>query len=322
MNKYFEKIILESTNSKEIDKIQEIQELWGGYGKIFRYILSRSDLKSVIVKNVRLPDRGKKSRDSDISFQRKLKSYKVEMAFYKNWSKKCEENCRVADWYAFEWQNNEFLMVFEDLDLAGFKGRRSSVTWNEVKLCLKWLANFHATFMGEKPEGLWTKGTYWHLETRPDELRALKDIRLKNAAKKIDTKLNNCRFKTFVHGDAKLANFCFSEDKSSVAAVDFQYVGGGCGMKDVAYFIDSCLYDEECEALEKEILDFYFEELEKALKIREKGIDFNALEKEWRKLYPVAWADFYRFLKGWALGHYESKYSEGIINKVVESLNM
>ena len=201
------------------------------------------------------------------------------MAFYKNWSKKCEENCRVADWYAFEWQNNEFLMVFEDLDLAGFKGRRSSVTWNEVKLCLKWLANFHATFMGEKPEGLWTKGTYWHLETRPDELRALKDIRLKNAAKKIDTKLNNCRFKTFVHGDAKLANFCFSEDKSSVAAVDFQYVGGGCGMKDVAYFIDSCLYDEECEALEKEILDFYFEELEKALKIREKDIDFNALEK-------------------------------------------
>ena len=59
MNKYFEKIILESTNSKEIDKIQEIQELWGGYGKIFRYILSRSDLKSVIVKNVRLPDRGR-----------------------------------------------------------------------------------------------------------------------------------------------------------------------------------------------------------------------------------------------------------------------
>ncbi len=110
------------------------------------------------------------------------------------------------------------------------------------------------------------------LETRPDELRALKDIRLKNAAKNIDTKLNNCRFKTFVHGDAKLANFCFSEEKSSVAAVDFQYVGGGCGMKYVAYFIDSCLYDEECEALEKEILDFYFEELEKALKIEGKKI--------------------------------------------------
>ena len=41
------------------------------------------------------------------------------MEFYKNWSKKCNEGCRVADWYAFEWQNNEFLMVFEDLDLAG-----------------------------------------------------------------------------------------------------------------------------------------------------------------------------------------------------------
>jgi len=40
-----------------------------------------------------------------------------------------------------------------------------------------------------------------------------------------------------VHGDAKLANFCFSRDGKKVAAVDFQYVDGGCGMKDLSRII-------------------------------------------------------------------------------------
>ena len=117
--------------------------------------------------------------------------------------------------------------------------------------------------MGET-EGLWTKGTYWHLETRPDELRALKDIRLKML--KIDTNLiivdlNFCSWR------CKTCKLFFSEDKSSVAAVDFQ-VGGGCGMKDVAYFIDSCLYDEECEALERKFWIFTLKNLKS---IKDKG---------------------------------------------------
>ena len=68
----------------------------------------------------------------------------------------------------------------------------------------------------------------------------------------------NCKFKTIVHGDAKLANFCFSHDLSNVAAVDFQYVGGGCGMKDVAYFLGSCLNDQELRTTENELLDFTY----------------------------------------------------------------
>jgi thiamine kinase-like enzyme len=191
-----------------------------------------------------------------------------------------------------------------------------------MQLCLKWLANFHAAFMGEKPEDIWSQGTYWHLETRPDELKALKDMALKRAAKAIDRKLNSCRFKTFVHGDAKLENFCFSVDGNSLAAVDFQYVGGGCGVKDVAYFADSCLYDDECESWESDILNFYFGELKKALDRRQIDIDLEELEKEWRELYHVAWADFYRFIKGWAPGRYESRYSERVARKVIESLGM
>lgn len=319
-NKSFEKIILKSTDSRELYEVEEIQELWGGYGKILRYGLVGSDIKSVVVKNVCLPGRVGQSRGGNNSYMRKLKSYKVEMAFYKNWSSKCGNDCRVPGWYAFEWQNDEFLMVFEDLDTVGFNKRKREVSWNEIKLCLKWLADFHATFMEEKPENLWAKGTYWHLDTRPDELKALNDTALKGAAKAIDRILNNCTFKTFVHGDAKLENFCFSEKADNVAALDFQYVGGGCGMKDVAYFIDSCLYDDECESWETDVLDFYFKELKNALDIKQKNVEFNALEKEWRELYHVAWTDFYRFLKGWAPGRYESRYSERIAREVIVNL--
>jgi len=150
-------------------------------------------------------------------------------------------------------------------------------------------------------------------------LEVLEDIDLKRAANKIDDKLNNSVFQTFVHGDAKLANFCFSNDGEKVAAVDFQYVGGGCGMKDVAYFIGSCLHEEDSEQLEKPILHFYFSALKSAVKKQKKTIDMVALETDWRAMYPVAWADFHRFLKGWSPGHWKiNSYCERITREVIE----
>ena len=134
-------------------------------------------------------------------------------------------------------------------------------------------------------------GTYWHLATRPQELAALQDKNLKAAAQQIDHKLNNCHYKTIVHGDAKLANFCFSKE-GKVAGVDFQYVGGGCGMKDLAYFVGSCLSEGECEAQEEHILNTYFDYLQDVFR-RKRAL----VVQEWRPLYPVAWADFHRFFK-------------------------
>ena len=143
----------------------------------------------------------------------------------------------------------------------------------------------------------------------------LDDPRLREAAPIIDEKLNTCEYKTFVHGDAKLANFCFAED-GQVGGLDFQYVGGGCGMKDVAYFIGSCLNESECEHLEAQILDTYFERLQSEI-----GGRNEALEREWRSLYRVAWADFHRFIKGWSPGHWKiNSYSERITAEVINSL--
>jgi thiamine kinase-like enzyme len=175
--------------------------------------------------------------------------------------------------------------------------------------------------MGCAPEGLWEVGTYWHLATRPDELRALDDSKLKKAAAEIDARLSKASFKTLVHGDAKLANFCFSDNGGEVAAVDFQYVGGGCGMKDVAYFIGSCLDEQACEAKEEELLDCYFNYLREALGERQKPVDPNEVISEWRRLYHLAWADFHRFLKGWCPGHWKiNGYSERICREVYSQI--
>ncbi|MBV1910060.1 MAG: DUF1679 domain-containing protein, partial [Kangiellaceae bacterium] len=127
-----------------------------------------------------------------------------------------------------------------------------------------------------------------------------------------------------------LANFCFatnstnnnSNDSELVAAVDFQYVGSGCGMKDIAYFIGSCLYDEDCERFEQQLLDFYFSELRNALNARKtemiSKIDFSELEVEWREMYSLAWTDFHRFVKGWSPGHWKIHgYSERLAKEVI-----
>lgn len=315
MNSFFKSTILKSTGASSFIEKEIIQELWSGYGKIMRIDLENAPIESVVIKHVQIPSQRNHPRgwNTDIGHQRKVKSYEVETAWYKQYSKKSK--ARLPKCLAIETKEDEVLMVLEDLDQAGYSLRKRGLKWEEIAECLKWLAQFHASFIGESPADLWEVGTYWHLETRPNELAVLEDNKLKEAAPFIDKKLNSCEFKTFVHGDAKLANFCFSES-GKVAGLDFQYVGGGCGMKDVAYFIGSCLREEDCEQLEAQILDTYFEHLQNEMK--EKN---EALEAEWRSLYRVAWADFHRFLKGWSPGHWKlTSYNECVTSEVIKNL--
>jgi hypothetical protein len=323
MNNHFQSLILQSTGATSLVKIEIIQRLWSDYGEIIRYGLEGSELQRVVVKHVRLPDQTKHPRgwNTDLSHQRKIKSYQVETAWYRQWSHMCSAMCRVPRCLAFESQQDEMFILLEDLDHSGFPTRLSQVSMGDVKTCLSWLAHFHALFMGQSPDNLWEEGTYWHLATRPDELQALQDSSLKQAATIIDRTLRESPFQTFVHGDAKLANFCFSDDGKDVAAVDFQYVGGGCGMKDVVYFIGSCLDERQCQQHEVTLLDFYFDALKKALAIYHENINPNDVEHHWRPLYHVAWTDFHRFIKGWSPGHWKiNGYSEKIAREVILQL--
>ncbi|MEE9354400.1 MAG: phosphotransferase [Methylococcaceae bacterium] len=323
MNDSLLKLIQQTTDATEVSPIQDIQNLWSGYGSIVRYGLKGCSMDTVIVKQVNLSGSSAHPRgwNSDLSHQRKLKSYQVEVAWYDQWGKQCDKACRIPDCLGLSSHEDEILMILEDLDAVGFAERRSAVSIPEIYTCLSWLANFHATFMERQPTNLWSIGTYWHLATRPDELAALQDKALKEVAEPIDKMLQNSPFQTIVHGDAKLANFCFSQDGESVAAVDFQYVGGGCGIKDVAYFIGSCLDEVSCERLESQLLDFYFEAFGQALYQKHPTADATVIEQNWRTLYPIAWTDFHRFLKGWSPGHWKiNSYSERLAQEVITQL--
>jgi len=315
MTEKVEHFVLESTGAKAISHSELIQELWSSYGRILRVHLIEADHPSVVVKHVQWPTKQNHPRgwNSNFGHQRKLKSYQVESHWYQDYSKLSK--ARLPECYALKNDKDEVVFVLEDLKEAGFSLTKNRLTWSEFEACLAWLAKFHASYMGLKPDGLWENGSYWHLETRPDELAALDDQDLKAAAAMIDNKLNSAQYKCLLHGDAKLANFCFSPE-GEVAGLDFQYVGGGCGMKDLAYFVGSVFYEEDCEKLERKILDRYFHYLQKALSRAN-----PELEAEWRSLYHWAWADFHRFLKGWSPGHWKlNSYSERITREIIQSL--
>ena len=131
---------------------------------------------------------------------------------------------------------------------------------------------------------------------------------LKDNAQSLDQRLRKARFQTLLHGDAKPANFCWNS-QGDAAAVDFQYVGPGCGIRDVAYFLDGCLGESGCEDQAAGWLDFYFATLSQALDAHTSASD--AVEEEWRSLFPVAWSDFCRFEQGWGrpapLGAYSQR---------------
>lgn len=325
MDKEIEKRIVKAISAKAISQPETIQSLWSGYGEIVRYKVEGGERKSIVVKHVKLPDGGSHPRgwNTDFSHQRKVKSYEVETHWYQTYSKQCNEQCKVPECLYQEELEGELLIVLEDLNESGYALRKSSVSMEDIHACLTWLANFHATYLNQKPNKLWEVGTYWHLATRPDELDVMDDPLLKEAAPLVDQKLSECEYLTFVHGDAKLANFCFSSKGDTVAAVDFQYVGGGCGMKDVAYFIGSCIYEEECKKYEEPLLNYYFDALKKAIVEKNIEIDVEDLEQEWRALYPYAWTDFHRFLKGWSPDHWKlNSYSEKMARKVIKELGV
>ena len=311
--------IARATGAKTVDRGERIQSLWSGYGEIYRVHLSGARTRTAIVKSVKPPQR----RTSSASHVRKVNSYRVELAWYRDFAARCDDTCRVPvlfDGTISEGRPGAFegaLFVLEDLDPAGFsERRRRGPSPAEIDRCLSWLASFHARFLGTSPEGLWPRGTYWHLATRAEELAALDDDALRAAAPVLDQRLRDCDFQTFVHGDAKLANFCFGE--TSVAAVDFQYVGGGCGISDVAYFLGSC-WDDGFDPDERRHLDAYFAHLRRALP---SSADAEAIEREWRALYPIAAADYYRFFAGWAKEQWAHElHGQRVVRDVLRTLH-
>lgn len=322
MNPNFKDYLLKYMQAKSFSKKEHIQSLWSDYGSIDRYFLENENREQVVIKHIDIRQASSHPRGwhSNLSHQRKIRSYEVETTWYKQYAARCTRFCKVPKLIGAFKDGQEQWIVLEDLSLR-FPEKLTQVNLDQIKVCLHWLAHFHTTFLQETPENLWPIGSYWHLDTRPEEFEALEEGPLKKRAKQIDQLLNTCTYQTLIHGDAKLANFCFSADHQQVAAVDFQYIGKGCGIKDVMYFLSSCLSGAELAALEQELLDYYFSILQSATSSKLSQAEFQALEAEWRKLYAFAWADFVRFLLGWMPGHYKlHEYSLSQVEMVLKTI--
>lgn len=268
-----------------------VQSLWGGYGRLLRRATPEGATE--IVKDIRWPP-GK----GDRSHSRKVRSYEVEARWYGKWRDRVPEGCRTPACLGIEARPDGIVLAMEDLDRAGYHRRSSLRRKDELHEALRWLARFHGVFLGVAPDGLWKEGTYWHLATRPDELAAMPRGPLRDAAPELDRRLAGARFRTIVHGDAKPDNFCLGS-RGEVAMVDFQYVGGGCGMRDVAYLLD-CVHDEDFGGSSpRDALEVYFRELRASLTPAFAPCA-DEIEADWRALLPVAWLDFQRFLQGWS----------------------
>ena len=91
-------------------------------------------------------------------------------------------------------------------------------------------------------------------------------------------------------------------------------------MKDLTYFIGSCLDESDCAAQESELLNHYFDTFKTSVQTKHPTLAPAAIEAEWRDLFPVAWTDFHRFLKGWSPGHWKiNSYSERLARQTLSS---
>lgn len=298
--------VAEALNDPAVQLIAEIQPLWSGYGTCAR-VYSPKARRNLVAKVVmpKATTHHPKGWQSAHSHQRKLHSFAVETAFYEDIQPRLGPGCATAALVAHQRRGDHWLLVMEDLAAAGYTALPEVLTVAQCQTVLKWLAEFHACGLAMPSSALWERGTYWHLATRHAEWRAMADGPLKQYAQNISDTLHQCHWQTLVHGDAKVANFCYTPAMDDCAAVDFQYCGGGIGSQDVAYFLGSALSENDLLAHTEACLEVYFDHLNTALTPTLAADDRQALCEEWRRGYPLACADFHRFLAGWSPGHWK-----------------
>ena len=277
-----------------------LARLWAGMGYIYRVNVRGQHHHTRIVKHVHLPPSITSRGD-----QRKADSYQCEANFYQHVVPQLRDDHGVMLPQTFHVERGSdgrsILIVMSYVETI----KSAYLTPSRTKLVLSWLARFHAATWGEtsgrlvRTHGLQPIGTYWHLETRPDEHESMSNRgwegRLKKAARAIHERLQRDPCQCLVHGDVKDANllFCLEHNKESVVLCDFQYCGQGTPAQDLAYFF--CSSVEDLEEREEEYLSYYVAQLSDYLPpdIQAPTLDTMRDSLDW------AYCDFQRFLAGW-----------------------
>jgi hypothetical protein len=290
--------------------------LWAGTGHI---LMVSCRGKRFIVKQIRLSSKNPKASVGD---RRKAASYEVEANFYERLAVNLidEHGLRVPRPYHVERKKNEILLCLSYVHSNGHHSLEET-----SKAVLTWLATLHAATWGEEranrlvnDNGLQETGSYWHLNTRPEEHASMPDKgwegRLKLAARAIDERLKRDPLQCVIHGDAKDANVLWSaDDDDGVVLCDYQYTGKGPPSKDLAYFFCSSCDNLDGEEEEAVLLKFYLDRLSERLKAPP-----PTMQQLKESLY-LAYCDFHRFMSGW--GHWGSGAAEKRAKSVLYRLD-
>jgi len=257
---------------KCVTAVSQIATLWGGMGSIERLkyeIGEQGKTSSIIAKQIRC------SNPRSFGDKRKAASYKVEASFYgSDACRELSENCVCCKGlYTHDNGNGSITILMTPLPNPSLHTMEGEV----AKAAVRSVAMLHAHFWGGLRSsqaveniGLAAQGTYWYLDTRPDEFEYMDgrsgiSRKLKRAARGIDRALKNHQYQTICHGDLKACNMAISDDPSFVTFVDFQYLGKACPAKDLAYLFvcGMDVADNFEEQQEDGFLRLYIDELAK-----------------------------------------------------------
>ncbi|CAF1514018.1 unnamed protein product [Didymodactylos carnosus] len=255
-----------------------------------------------------------------------LNSYEVETRFYKIYSTDIQ-GLRLPQ-ILFSYENpfhHHFVMVMEDISHCE-NGQPLGFSMKDSMICLKYLAEFHATHWDHPTPKtnakFWDIGGYWtgkKREANKKEIRKAwdhvfqyfhEDLQISESSKSLGVRLEHrlddialimslLEPRTLIHGDFKITNifinhnnhdfYAESTTTEHVYAIDWQWFGIGNVALDVAHFIATSIHENSIQN-SLELLHYYYRTL------LENGIsaEQHSWEKFWKN-FQLCWIDFFIF---------------------------
>ncbi|KAH0612406.1 uncharacterized protein H6S33_010458 [Morchella sextelata] len=318
-----------------------ITSLWSNYGHIYR--LTFPSHPPLILKLIQPPP--PTPRTASESHIRKLLSYRAERYFYTHLSHHLTPHSPIATPHPVSPAYADTTLLLDDLTPAYSLSYSHRYSPAHTAAVLRWLANFHATYWNHEPvplippplqaaapdtaQGVWQRGGYWYLDTRVEEMESFTDDpgdyafllpHVQIVAERLRVRPGDLG-STLIHGDCKAANIVFAPPgvggEVACALYDFQYVGVGLGVQDLAYFLGTSVNARDLEGGgEEALLRVYYDELVAALGRSGNGVEgymWEDLVGQWE----CALVDWMRFMAGWGCWG-NSRWVEGRARRICE----
>ena len=209
-----------------------------------------------------------------------IAAYEREVRFYQNLVHQTSLPTPTCYYSDVNTETGFHILLLEDLAPARSRSRVAGCSLEHAELAIHQIANFHATWW-ETPqleEICWLTDVDFdavalsnpHDRWWPDFLRQA-EHHLPDHIKEIGERLGHHRAdilrhfrtspRTLLHGDYSLDNLIFGTPEGGVtfAVVDWQRIGRGRGISDVAWFLGDNLHPEDRRAIEMEILRAYYQ---------------------------------------------------------------